>query len=201
MKIYSDFPARRTLQIAADVVAISVVVFGIWLGAFVTSAIAALAEVGRQLESAGAGFKGAMTDAGDALGQVPFVGDAIRAPFDAASGTGGILQDMGQTTESFITTTALIVGAVVGGVIVVIVCWVWLSRRIRFARRATQANRLAKLADGPDLLALRALVGASRKELAATAEHPLGSWRSGDRDVILRLAQLELREAGVRIAG
>ena len=201
MKIYSDYPARRTLQITVDVVAISVAGFGVWLGVFVTSAITTLAEVGRQLESAGAGFKGAMTDAGDALGQVPFVGTAIRAPFDAASGTGGILEDMGQTTQSFITTTALIVGAVVASVIVVLVCWVWLSRRIRFARRATEAQRLSQLADGPDFLALRALVGASRKDLAATDAHPRRSWRSGDRAVIGRLAQLELREAGVRIAG
>jgi hypothetical protein len=108
---------------------------------------------------------------------------------------------MGQTTESFITTTAAIVGVVGGGVMVLAVCWVWLSRRIRFARRATEANRLAKLADGPDLLALRALVGASRKDLAATAQHPIGAWRSGDQAVIRSLALLELRDAGVRIAG
>jgi hypothetical protein len=201
MKIYSDFPARRALQISADVAAVVAIGFGIWLGVFITATIAVLAEVGRQLETAGAGFKGAMTDAGDALGQVPFVGSSIRVPFDAASGTGGILEDAGQSTQSIILTTATIVGVIVAVVIVFAVCWLWLRRRIQFVKRATQANRLAKLADGPDLLALRALVGASRKDLAAVDAHPVESWRAGDRSIIRKLAQLELREAGVRIAG
>lgn len=200
MKIYSDFPVRRILQIAADVVAVTIISLGVWLGTVVTAAIATLAEVGRQLESAGAGFKGAMTDAGQALGQVPFVGSAIRAPFDAASGTGSALENAGQTTESFIETTALIVGIVVGGVIVVVVCWLWLRRRCRFARRATQATRLARMDDGIDVLALRALVNGSRKDLAKTGPHPLEAWRSGDRAVMERLADVELRGAGVRLA-
>ena len=200
MKIYSDYPLRRALQIASDVLAVTAMALGIWLGVIVTSAIAVLAEVGRQLESAGAGFKGAMTDAGNALGKVPFVGTSIRVPFDAASGTGGMLEDAGNTTASFITTTAMIVGIIVAGVIVVSVCWWWLRRRIRFARRATEANRLARLDDGPDLLALRALVNGSRKDIAATSPHPVDAWRAGHRDVIVRLAELELRDAGVRIA-
>ncbi|MEO6942634.1 MAG: hypothetical protein ABI238_04255 [Terrimesophilobacter sp.] len=200
MKIYSDYPVRRALQIASDVLAITAVALGIWLGTIVTSAISVLAVVGRQLESAGAGFKGAMTDAGNALGHIPFVGTSIRVPFDAASGTGGMLEDAGNTTASFITTTAMIVGIVVAGVIVLAVCWWWLRRRIRFARRATEANRLARLEDGPDLLALRALVNGSRKDIAATSAHPVDAWRAGHRDVIVRLAELELRDAGVRIA-
>ncbi|MBX3092347.1 MAG: hypothetical protein KF801_07535 [Cryobacterium sp.] len=201
MKIYSDYPARRALQITADLAAALVIGLGIWLGVIVGSAIAVLAEVGRQLETAGAGFKGAMTDAGDALGQVPLIGASIRVPFDAASGTGGLLEDAGQTTQTVITTTAIIIGALVASAIVFAVCWVWLRRRFRFARRATEANKLAKLADGPDLLALRALVGASRRDLAATDPNPVASWRSGDLTVIRKLARLELREAGVRVAG
>lgn len=201
MKIYSDYPARRALQIITDILAVAVIGFGIWLGTFVGSAIAAAADVGRQLESAGAGFRGAMTDVADVLESAPFIGTAIRQPFDAASGTGGILEDMGQTTTTFITTTALIVGVVVGGVIVLAVGWLWLSRRIRFARRATQANRLAKLGDGPDLLALRALVTGTRKQLAAADARPVEAWRAGDLEAIRRLAGIELRRAGVRIAG
>lgn len=200
MKIYSDYPARRALQIAADVLAIAIIGLGIWLGVIVAAAIAVLSEVGRQLESAGAGFKVAMTNAGDALGQVPFVGSSIRVPFDAAGGTGGLLEDAGQSTQSIISTTSTIIGFAVGGVIVVAVCWIWLRWRVRFVRRATEAKRLATLSDGPDLLALRALVSSSAKRLAAIDDHPVTSWRSGDREAIERLADLELREAGVRVA-
>lgn len=200
MKIYSDFPLRRGLQIATDVLAVAAIAFGVWLGIIVTSAIAVLAEVGRQLETAGAGFKGAMTDAGDALGTVPFFGTTIRAPFDTASGTGGMLEDAGQTTQSVIMTTATIVGVVVAGVIVAFVCWLWLRRRIRFAIRATEANRFAGMDDGVDVLALRALVNGSRKGLVKVGPHPLEGWRSGEHAVMERLAELELREAGVRLA-
>lgn len=200
MKIYSDYPVRRALQITADILAVAAIALGIWLGVIVTAAIAVLAEVGRQLESAGAGFKGAMSDAGDALGQVPLIGTSIRVPFDAAGGTGSAIEHAGQTTTSFITTTAIIVGFVVAGVIVLMVCWWWLRRRIRFARRATEASRLARLDDGADLLALRALVNGSRKDLAVTSPHPVEAWRAGHRDVVARLADLELRDAGVRLA-
>jgi len=201
MKIYSDYPLRRSLQIATDLLAIAVAVLGIWLGSFVSASIAVLADVGQQLETAGAGFKGAMTDAGDALGQVPFVGQSIRVPFDSASGTGLILEDAGKSTQSFILTTSTVIGVLVAAIILFAVCWLWLRRRIRFSLRATEANRLAKMPDGPDLLALRALVNGSRKELAAADTSPVESWRKGDRQVIRKLAQLELRDAGVRIAG
>ncbi len=201
MKIYSDFPLQRTRQIVADLVALAVIGCGVWLGAAVGAAIATLAEAGRQLESAGAGFRSAMSDAGSALGQVPLIGTAIRVPFDAAGSTGGALEDAGQTTQSFIETTATIVGLVVAGVIVLCVCWFWIGRRIRFARRATEASRLADLVDGADILALRALMNGSARDLARVGDHPVEAWRLGNRNVIAMLAQLELREAGVRLAG
>lgn len=200
MKIYSDFPVRRTAQIVADILALVVISFGIWLGLAVTAAIAVLAEVGRQVENAGLGFQGAMTDAGDVLGQLPFIGDAARVPFDAASGTGGALASAGNTTESFILATAAIVGAIVAVVIVAVVLLVWLRRRIAFIRRATEASKLARMGDGQELLALRSLVGASRQDLAATSTHPVQAWRSGEAGVVMRLAELELRAAGVRLA-
>lgn len=200
MKIYSDFPARRILQIAADLLALVVIALGIWLGVTVAAGIAVLAAVGRQLNQAGLGFQGAMTDAGDFLGQTPFVGDAVRVPFDAASGTGTAIAEAGETTESFILTTSVIVGVVIAVVIVAAVLWVWLRRRIVFVRRATEAARLARMGDGEELLALRALVGGSRNDLARIAPDPVTAWRAGDPGVVRGLAELELRGAGVRIA-
>lgn len=199
MKIYSDYPLRRTAQIAADVLALAIAALGIWLGVVVAAAIAVLAEVGRQVESAGQGFHGAMTDAADVLGGIPFVGDAARVPFDAAGGTGSVLAEAGRTTESFVMTTATIVGVVIAALVVGAVLWVWLRRRIGFVRRATEASRLAQLGDGPDLLALRALVNGSRKDLALVDRHPVDAWRAGEATVVAKLAELELRGAGVRL--
>lgn len=199
MKIYSDFPARRTFQIVADLLAVAVMALGIWLGVAIASTIAVFAVVGRQVESAGLGFQGAMADAGDVLGQLPLIGDAARAPFDSASGTGGALASAGSSTETFILSTSVVVGVIVAVAIVAIVLWVWLRRRIRFARRATEASRLAGMPGGYHLLALHALVGASKAELAAIAPDPAASWRAGDARVVRALAELELRRAGVRL--
>ncbi len=200
MKIYSDFPLKRTFQIVIDVLAVAAVAFGIWLGTFVTSSIAVLADLGRQLESAGAGFKGAMTDAGDVLGTVPFVGNAIRGPFDSASGTGKVLEHAGQTTQSVIMTAATIAGIVVAVVIVVAICWYWLRHRILFALKATEATKVARMNDGIDVLALRALVNCQQSGLTKIGPHPFEAWRSHDRAAIVRLAELELSRVGVRLA-
>jgi hypothetical protein len=199
MKIYSDYPLRRVAQIAADLLALLVIVLGIWLGLTVGAAISFFAEAGRQLRSAGEGFQGAMTDAGDFLGQTPFVGETVRIPFDAASGAGSAIADAGTTTETFIVTTGTVVGIVVALAVAAAVLWVWLRRRLVFIRRATQAAGLAKLGDGPDLLALRALVNGSRRDLAAIDGNPVTAWRAGEPAIIRRLADLELREAGVRM--
>lgn len=199
MRIYSDYPARRAAQIIADVLAIATIVVGFWLGTVVNSAIAALAEVGRQLESAGAGFEGAMADAGSALGRIPLVGEAVRAPFDSASGTGGLLEDAGRSTQDLVIRTAMVIGVLVTALVVFAVCWIWLRRRIGFIRRATEAGKLVRIGDGADLLALRALVNGTRQELAAIDRHPVDAWRRGDPAITRRLAELELREAGVRL--
>ena len=198
MKLYSDFWPRRSLQLAADALAIIAIGLGVWLAVIVGSAIAVVAELGRQLRSAGLGFTTAMQDAGDALGQVPLVGDSVRVPFDTASVSGTAIADFGTATEAFIETTAIVAGVVLSLAIVVLVCWVWLPRRISFIRRATTAEQLQRLGDGHDLLALRALVNGTRRELAAISARPVQAWRSGDVDAVRSLAALELRGAGVR---
>lgn len=198
MKIYSDFWPQRAIQIAADALAVLVISLGVWLAVIIGSAIAAVAELGRQLRGAGEGFSSAMLDAGDALGQVPLVGDSARLPFDAASTSGVAIADFGTATESFIETTGIVVGVITALAITVLVCWVWLRRRIDFVRRATAADRLQRLDDGHDLLALRALVAGSHRDLVAISRSPVQAWRSGDPAVLRGLAALELREAGVR---
>lgn len=199
MKIYSDFWPRRVTQIAADALALLVIGFGVWLAVIIGLAVASVAELGRQLRGAGLGFQTAMLDAGSALGQVPLVGDAVRFPFDSASHTGTAIADFGTATESFIETTGIIVGVVTALAVLLLVCWVWLRRRLVFIRRATTADQLQRLDDGHDLLALRALVNGTRADLAAISRNPVQGWRSGEPAVLRELAALELREAGVKV--
>jgi len=199
MKVYSDYPARRSAQIVADLVAIGLIAVFVWSGVIVYGAIAVLAAFGKTIEDAGDGFEQTMADAGDTLGGVPLIGGGIRQPFDAASGAGTLLAEAGQAQQDLVMTAALIIGVVVAAIPIVLVLWIWLRRRASWARRATEARNLSRLPDGPDLLALRALVNADFRELHDIHGEPVDAWRRGDKKIVKALAQLELREAGVRL--
>jgi hypothetical protein len=199
MKLYSDFPARRTAQIVADLIALALIAAAVWVGTIVYAAIAVLAAFGRTIEDAGNGFEQTMADAGETLGGVPFIGGGIRTPFDAASGAGTLLAQAGQAQQDLVMTAALIIAIVVAGIPILLVLWIWLRRRVGWSRRATEARNLSRLPDGPDLLALRALVNADFKQLHDIAREPVDAWRRGEAKVVRALAQLELRESGVRL--
>ncbi|CAN5581776.1 hypothetical protein BH09ACT4_BH09ACT4_05260 [soil metagenome] len=199
MKLYSDFPARRTAQIFADLAALAFIAGSVWAGTLVYTAISVLAAFGKTIEDAGDGFEQTMADAGDTLGGVPLIGGGIRQPFDAASGAGTLLAQAGQAQQDLVMTVALIVGIVVAAIPILLVLWIWLRRRLGWSRRATEARNLSRLPDGPDLLALRALVNADFRDLHDIAREPVDAWRRGEKTVVRALAQLELREAGVRL--
>jgi hypothetical protein len=199
MKLYSDYPARRTAQITADLIAVGFIAVFVWMGTLVYAAIAVLAAFGRTIEDAGNGFEETMADAGNTLGGVPLIGGGIRQPFDAASGAGTLLAEAGRAQQSLVMTAALIIALVVALIPILFVVWIWLRRRLRWARRATEARNLSRLEDGPDILALRALMNADYREIRAIDREPVDAWRRGDKQVMRALAQLELRESGVRL--
>ena len=199
MKLYSDFAGRRTAQIFADLIGIGLIAVAIWGAVLIHAAIVVLADVGKSLEDAGDGFRKTMTDAGDTLGGVPLIGGGIRAPFDAASGAGGLLAQAGQTQQDVVDTAALVIAITAAVLPILVILFFWLRPRLRFARRATSAYRVSQLADGVQLLALRALVSGDAKRLHAVGEHPVEAWRHGEAVVVRALAALELREAGVKL--
>lgn len=199
MKLYSDFAGRRTAQIFADLIGIGLIALVIWGAVLIHAAIMVLDEVGKSMKGAGDGFQKTMTDAGNSLGGVPFIGGGIRAPFDAASGAGGLLAQAGQAQQNLVDTAALVIAIAAAVVPILVILFFWLRPRLRFARRATSAYRVSQLADGVQLLALRALIDGDAKELHRVAERPVEAWRHGEVTVVRALAALELREAGVRL--
>jgi len=201
MSLYADFAARRTRQIVADVVAVSVIVVSILLGVAVHGAIAVLGGVWAQLEEAGTGFEDTMGEIGETLGDVPLIGGGIRGPFDAASGAGGSLADAGRTGQAAVETLATIAGIGVALLPIAVVLLVWLWPRVRFMRRSAETRALLRLEDGEAILALRALDDATAAELAVISPRPMRAWQAGDAVVVRRLAELEAREAGVRLTG
>jgi hypothetical protein len=200
MRLYADFAPRRTLQLVADAIALVAIGLSVALGVAVHGAIVGLAELGRGLEQAGAGLRGTMVDIGDALGGVPLIGDGIRGPFDAASGAGGTLEAAGREQQDAVHTAATLLGLGVALAPIAVVLLAWLVPRLRFARRAGEAAALARLPQGREILALRAIVRADAATLRAAGERPLDGWRAGDAAALDALARAELRTAGVRLA-
>src|SRR5690606_2803900 len=200
MKLYSDFAGRRTRQIAADVIALGLIALWVWFGATVFALVNGLAGFGVQMEQAGAGFRETMTDIGENLGGVPFIGGGIRVPFDGASAAGAALEQAGREQQEAVLQLALVLGIGVTVLPIVMILLLWLGPRIRFVRRANRATQAVRSEAGVDLLALRALATSKLSAVTAIDADPLGAWRRGDQRVVRELAQLELRSAGVRLS-
>jgi len=198
MKLYSDLPARRTRQAAADGCVLLWVVTWVWVGTRVHGATLALAAPGRRLEEAGTGFTSVMNGAGDSVDGLPLLDDRIAGPFRAAAGAGVDFADAGRDMVTAVERMALLLGLTTASVPILIVGLFWLWLRVRFAQRATAAQRFVDAEPDLDLFALRAMATQPFQRLAAIDADPAGAWRRGDRDVVRALAVLELRECGLR---
>ena len=189
---------RALWQVVADLVAIGTIVAAVWISQQVRDAIASLGVFGTQIEDAGTGFSTTLTDAGEALAQVPFVGEGIAQPFVEASGSADDLAAAGVALRSAVDALATAVGTALWLLPVLLLVLIWLIPRRRFATRAGASKRLAATREGRDLLALRALVGQPMARLLETVPDPVAALRTADQPSLDALAALELRSAGVR---
>ncbi|WP_270888094.1 hypothetical protein [Pedococcus sp. 5OH_020] len=198
MKLYADLPGRRTLQILADLAVLGWVCLWAWLGRLVHDTTLTLTGPGHQLQGAGSGLRRQMTQAGDAVQDVPLVGDRIAVPFRQAGSAGSTLEQAGSDLVDAVTRLANVLGWVTALVPILIVAAVWLVLRGRFVRRATAAQRFIDNAADLDLFALRAMSRQPMRRLATISDDPTGAWRRGEEPVIRALALLELRDSGLR---
>lgn len=196
--LYAAIPARRTLQVTGDVLMLVWVLLWVWVGRLVHDITMLLAAPGRALESAGGGFADRMKDAARSVDNLPVLNDRVATPFDNVAGAGDSIAGAGADLVSAVGKLALVLGVVTASVPIVIVGAFWLWRRIRFVRRAEAAQRFIDADVDLDLFALRAMASQPMERIAAISPDPSGAWRRGDRDVIRRLAELELRDCGLR---
>ena len=198
MKLYSDFATRRLRQITADLAALALITASISVGVYVHSLVMELATFGVQVEAAGEGFSETLTDVGDKVAVVPFLGGGVQNLFDNASDAGTNLADAGRSGQEAIGHLAVGLGSAIAVLPVLMILALWLLPRIRFVRRAGVAKRLLSDAGSLDLLALRALTSQTVSSLSAISPAVADDWRRGDRATILSLASLELKSSGVR---
>ena len=199
MLLYAETPARRTAQLAADVLLVVWILTWAWAGSVVHDATLELAGPGRQLTESATGLSGALQDAGGALDDLPIVGDEARAPFDEASGAADRLAEAGREQVASVERLALWLGLAVAAIPILLACLIHVPRRVRFVRRARAGARFVDAGADLDLFALRALAHQPMHVLAKVSDDPAGAWRRGDRQVTDRLAEIELRAVGLRM--
>ncbi|WP_404387021.1 hypothetical protein [Humibacillus xanthopallidus] len=198
MKLYADTPTRRARQLVADGLILLWVGFWVYAGRQVHDLVTALRSPADSLTSAGQSVSEALTGAGEQAQEIPFVGDQLRTWLTQAAGSGTTLEEAGSSMGESVDQLALALGLATALAPIAIVVAVWLYLRISFVRAATDAQRFIDAGEDLDLFALRAMARQPMRALAKISDDPAGAWRRQDRDVIRRLAVLELKDQGLR---
>lgn len=201
MILYAQTPGRRTAQIVGDLLVVAWLVLWVWVGVAVHDGTTALAGPGRQTDESATAMAGQLRDAGERLGEAPLVGDELATPFDRAAEASDGIASAGRATVRAVERLALVLGLVIALIPILVVLAVHLPRRWRFVREATAGARFIDSVDDLDLFALRALAHQPMSVLARVSSDPAGDWRRQDPDVVRRLADLELRDVGLRPGG
>jgi hypothetical protein len=197
MKLYADTSARFTAQLVGDVLFVCWVLAWVWIGNVVHDGTMELAGPGHQITASATGLADSMKGAGDALGDLPVVGDSASAPFDQAAEASASLAEAGRTEVRAVERLAFWLGLSIALIPILVVALRYLPRRARFVRDAGAAQRFV---DGPadlEVFALRAIAHQPLHVLARVSDDPMTALRERDRVVIARLADLELRASGL----
>ena len=196
---YATRPGRFLAQLASDVTVLIWTVIWAMVGSAVYSAVATIAEVGRQVQDGADGVSGSLNSAGDRADDFPLVGDALGGPLHAASDAAKEIASAGQSLDSTATWLAWVLALAVAATPILAVAMPWLFLRVRFFRRKLMVLTLASTHAGQELLAMRALANRPLAKLTAIDPDPIGAWRRDDRPAIRGLALLEIHAAGVRL--
>ncbi|MFC7676470.1 hypothetical protein ACFQWH_25525 [Mycolicibacterium sp. GCM10028919] len=194
---YATTPVRLARQLVSDIVVLLWSAIWVSIGLAVHSAVATIAEVGRQVNEGANGVAGNLSDAGDNADDFPLVGDALAEPLRAASEAALGIAGAGANLDTTATWLAVVLALAVAAPPILFIAMPWLFLRVRFARRKWTSLTLAATPAGEQLLALRALANRPLGKLAAVSIDPVGAWRRDDAIAIRGLADLELRSAGL----
>ncbi|MCW2716803.1 hypothetical protein [Pseudonocardia sp.] len=196
MRFYAERPLRLLRQVLADVLVVAWVVLVVTVARAAYDLVQQLRSPALTLVTAGEAIRSTFAGAADTAGRVPVVGDDLARSLGTGAGAGASLAAAGREQVQTVTDAAL--GTAVGIVVLAAlpVVLIWLTVRVRYARAARSAV-VARRVDS-DLLALRALAHMPVRRLLALSDDPAAAWRRDDRDVVHRLAELELRSLGLR---
>ena len=201
-KLWSELPGERMKEMLADLATVVWLLFWVPIVWGLYEFLAGFAAGGRLLRTGGQNMVQSGRDLGDALADLPLVGEGLRdTARDAFAGVGGPLAGVGSALEQFVIAVA----AVLALLLALLTIGPWLSRylpwrlaRVRSMRAAHQVIRTAPDADDPAIAQALAMRAVSRLDYSTLLEYtpdPLGDWASGRHD---RLARAELASVGLR---
>lgn len=199
MGLYARRPGRLAAQLAADLFVLAWALAWWFVGRFAAATVRLVAEPAKRTASTASGLVDEFRQAAAEAGRVPGVGSDLRRPFDAAADSLKSVVGSADAQVASLERLATVVGWLVFLIPVTVLVAVWLPRRIRFLLRARAAQRFLDSAADLDLFALRAMATSPMHVLARISDDPVAAWRSGDRTVIARLAELEIRRSGLRM--
>jgi hypothetical protein len=197
MRLYADGSARRSRQVAGDLLLVLWVALWLRLANVVHDATLALAAPGRKIEDAGSGLAERLRAAGGAVSDLPLVGDQVGSPFDGAGRAADQIAAAGAAQVEAVQHLAFWLGIIVGALPILVALAVYLPLRWRFVREATAGQRFVDSNADLELFALRAMANQPMHRLARVSPDPVSAWRQGDPEVVRALAVLELRDAGL----
>jgi hypothetical protein len=195
---YATTPRRLILQLTSDICVASWTTLWVLIGIAVHAAVYTIAKVGRQVEGGANGIGQNLDSAGNGAKEVPWVGDALSKPLEAAGKAAHDIAGAGHNLDVTATWLAVLLALAVAAPPILAIAGPWLVLRVRFFVRKWRVVGLAGTPAGQQLLALRALANRPLRRLTAVDADPVGAWRREDAHVIHGLAALELRSAGVR---
>lgn len=199
MTFYSDISTRRARQLTGDIWLVVWSMLWVWAALRLYDLVMNLAAPGLAIADGATELSGSITSAGDSISQVPLVGETLGTPFESMSDAALSIADAGQATADAVALLARFLSISLAVVAIMSFAVIWVPIRIAFIRRATAARRFVDANEDLDLFALRAMARQPLHVLARISDDPAGAWRRQDTAVINALAELELREEGLRL--
>jgi hypothetical protein len=199
VRFYSDIPSARTAAIVSDLLVLLLLLLFAWLGLRVHDAVAEIASVPRGVSNTGGAIQRGFESAGDAVGEVPVVGEPLAGALqEAGEGAGGEVAETGREGEEDVNNLANVLGALFFLLPAAAVLSRYLPDRIADVRRLRAAARAIGPTLTPDrerTLAMRAAYGLPYERLVRYTRDPLADLENGRYDGLVAAA---LDDAGLR---
>ncbi len=140
-----------------------------------------------------------MHGAGDFLGGVPLIGEGVAEPFDDAADAADQIALAGADTADSVERAAFWLAFTVIVVPIGLASSRYVPARVRFVRESSAGQRFLNARADLELFAARALANQPLHRLARISPDPAGAVRRQEWPVIYALADLEVRESGMRM--